>query len=777
MKHSLIILLIAIVFVNGSLLFAFAEEDLDINDANGNRAYRSATEYDYPPFSVTDSGEADGFSVELLKAVAAETGIRLTFRIDEWSVIKEELRNGELDVLPLVSYSEERDEYYDFTVPYIVMYGNIFVRTDNSTIFSEEDLIGKEIAVMNGDTAHEYALRMGYSDRLVLTSTFQEAFQRLQDGEFDAVLAQSLVGEKIISDMGLNNVKAVNQLADDGISRIKTTLSGFEQKFCFAVKEGDRELLAKLNEGLAVVSVNGTYNQLYEKWFPFLLENKPSTKEILTTVASILIPALLLMMGFFVIAVRREVKRKTWQLEQANEAKSRFLADMSHELRTPLNAILGYSTLMQKDTDLSSKNHHNLAVINKSGNHLLSLINDILEITKIETRKSMLKHEIFDLHQLVEDIEAMFALEIQRKNLSFETRRLSEIPRFVIGDPLKLRIVLINLVGNAVKFTEHGGVALQFSMQERLQNKFRMLIEVEDTGPGISEAEKEKLFQLFSQTETGRKQANGSGLGLVISQESVRMMGGKIRVDSREGEGSRFYFTIDLQEADIPGISDSVAETDRKRYRVSKDAKPPVVLVAEDTTESRELLALLLRDAGCIVLEAVNGAEAVSIAKENRPEFIWMDIRMPVMDGLTATRHIKAMEPDYKTVIAAISAHVFEEERDSILAAGADDMLGKPFLEQDVFQMMGKHLRISFEAEKAGRNRLAVALEAIGAEERSMLKEALLLLDMDRLQLLIEQINKQNSDNAKIISAELEKMNYTLLLKELQTNEEAGAKD
>ena len=143
---------------------------------------------------------------------------------------------------------------------------------------------------------------------------------------------------------------------------------------------------------------------------------------------------------------------------------------------------------MQKDTDLSSKNHHNLAVINKSGNHLLSLINDILEITKIETRKSMLKHEIFDLHQLVEDIEAMFALEIQRKNLSFETRRLSEIPRFVIGDPLKLRIVLINLVGNAVKFTEHGGVALQFSMQERLQNKFRMLIEVEDTGPEIGRA-------------------------------------------------------------------------------------------------------------------------------------------------------------------------------------------------------------------------------------------------------------------------------------------------
>lgn len=755
--------------LNVSLPVVFAEES--------ERVYRSATEYDYPPFSVTESGEADGFSVELLKAVAEETGIRLTFRIDEWSVIKDELMNGELDVLPLVSYSEERDEYFDFSVPYIVMYGNIFVRSDNDTIQTEEDLFGKEIAVMSEDTAHEYALRMDFTDRLVLTSTFQEAFQQLNEGKIDAVLAQSLVGEKIISDMGLNNIKAVNQFDDDGVSRVKTRLSGFEQKFCFAVKEGDGELLAKLNEGLAVVSVNGTYNQLYEKWFPFLLDRSPSMEEIVKYLVYILVPALLLMMGIFIITVKKEVKRKTLQLEQANEAKSRFLADMSHELRTPLNAILGYSTLMQKDSGLSSQNSHNLSVINNSGKHLLSLINDILEITKIESQKSVLKHEVFDIHLLVEEIEAMFALEVQKKNLRMEIQGILAIPRYVMGDSLKLRIILINLVGNAVKFTEQGAIILRFSLQERIQDRFRMLVEIEDTGPGIAEEEMIKLFQLFSQTETGRKQASGSGLGLVISQESVHMMGGKIEVDSHVDEGSRFYFSIDLQEAELSGIDGDAGENKRNHYRITGDSQPPVVLVVEDTTESRELLALLLREAGCTVLEAANGEEAIAIAKAKRPEFIWMDIRMPVMDGLTATRQIKAMEQEYKTVIVVISAHVFEEERDSILAAGADDMLGKPFLEHDVFRMMEKHLQVSFVPGPVRGNRLAGALIAIGEEERSMLKEALLLLDTDRLQDLIERIELRDSEAAKIISRELEKMNYTLLLKELRTDEKAGAQD
>jgi ABC-type amino acid transport substrate-binding protein len=238
--------------------------------SESKKIYKSAAEYDYPPFSVTDKGVADGFSVDLLKAVADEMNLEIEFKIDEWNIIKKELKEGKIDVLPLVGYSEERDQYFEFTVPYIVMTGNIFVRKDNDSIQSEKDLKGKEIIVMQGDNAHEYAINNGLTDNIILTKTYKEAFEMLSSGKHDAVLAQSLVGIRIINDLNLSNLKEVMELDEDGVSKRKAKLSGFEQKFCFAVKEGDKELLAKLNEGLAIVSENGKYNELYQKWFPFL---------------------------------------------------------------------------------------------------------------------------------------------------------------------------------------------------------------------------------------------------------------------------------------------------------------------------------------------------------------------------------------------------------------------------------------------------------------------------------------------------------------------------
>lgn len=231
--------------------------------------YRSASELDYPPFSVVINGQADGFSVELLKAVANEMGLTIEFKVDQWDTIKKELEDRKLDVLPLVGYSEERDLYFDFTVPYIVMRGNIFVRKDYTEIKSEEDLFNKEIIVMQGDNAQEYAEAMGFTEKLILVDTYTEAFELLKSGKHDAVLAQSLVGQKLINDLNITNIEAVTRMADNGIDRIKVSLQGFEQKFSFAVKEGDKDLLAKLNEGLAIVSENGTFETLYLKWFPF----------------------------------------------------------------------------------------------------------------------------------------------------------------------------------------------------------------------------------------------------------------------------------------------------------------------------------------------------------------------------------------------------------------------------------------------------------------------------------------------------------------------------
>ncbi len=304
---------------------------LEVNAEAGEdrTVYLSATEYDYPPFSVTDNGEADGFSVELLKAVAEEMGITVTFKIDQWSVLKEELKNGELDILPLVGYTEERDEIYDFTIPYIVMRGNIFVRKGDDNIQSQEDLFGKEVLVLDGDNSQEWAWSIGLNSELTATTTYLEAFQLLASGEYDAVLAQGLVGEKLISDHGLDNITPVYVYDDNGVNRYKLNLEGYEQKFCFAVVEGDSELLSILNEGLAIVSANGTYDELYAKWFPFLIENEGvSTEDIIRYVLYVLIPVLVLLISAYIVTTKRTIKIRTNEVVKEKERSERYLHDL-----------------------------------------------------------------------------------------------------------------------------------------------------------------------------------------------------------------------------------------------------------------------------------------------------------------------------------------------------------------------------------------------------------------------------------------------------------------
>jgi len=311
-RHAIILFCVACIFLFSSVIknnfpvYAMPQEKI---------VYRSATEYDYPPFSVVTNGKADGFSVELLQAVANEMGLEIEFHVDHWDTIKKELEDGQLDVLPLVGYSEERDDYFDFTVPYIVMRGNIFVRKNYTEIKSEDDLYGKEIIVMRGDNSQEYAEMMNFTDRLILVDTYTEAFELLSSGQHDAVLAQSLVGEKLINDLKISNIEAVTRMADNGIDRIKVSLEGFEQKFSFAVKEGDKELLALLNEGLAIVSENGTYEALYIKWFPFLIDTTPDYWQIAYYFIAALIIAIIGLLLFSFLMIKKEVKRKTAKLE------------------------------------------------------------------------------------------------------------------------------------------------------------------------------------------------------------------------------------------------------------------------------------------------------------------------------------------------------------------------------------------------------------------------------------------------------------------------------
>jgi signal transduction histidine kinase/CheY-like chemotaxis protein len=408
---------------------------------------------------------------------------------------------------------------------------------------------------------------------------------------------------------------------------------------------------------------------------------------------------------------------------EASRAKSVFLSNMSHELRTPLNAVIGFAQLMSRDARLGPEQRQNLAVIHRSGEHLLDLINDVLSISKIEAGRLTLSVKPFDPRRLLQSVRAMIALRAEEKGiaLAFDVDR--GFPPSVHGDEGKLRQVLLNLLGNAVKFTDRGDVRLRARHDGRVAR-----FEVEDTGPGIAEREIGRLFAAFSQTESGRSTGEGSGLGLVISRNIVRMMGGDLRlVRTAVGEGTLFAFEVDL-----PAAAGEASGPARRVAGLAPGQRAHRILVVDDTAENRLLLVKLLCAVGFEVFEASNGAEAVTAWEELRPDLIWMDMRMPVMDGMEATRRIRSAEcsvlsaelenPEPRaisvptqnsalstqhsalstqhSVIIALTASAFEHERDAFLASGADDMIVKPFREETIFEKLAEHLGVRFRYEE-----------------------------------------------------------------------------
>ena len=396
--------------------------------------------------------------------------------------------------------------------------------------------------------------------------------------------------------------------------------------------------------------------------------------------------------------------------EVANRAKSQFLASMSHELRTPLNAILGFTQVMRRDVGLSSEQQEYLDIIMRSGEHLLELINDVLEMSKIEAGKITLNESSFDLYRLLDNLAEMFRLKAQSKGLQLFFEQTPDVPQYVQTDEGKLRQVLINLLGNALKFTEAGSVTLQVSLvkdnRNRRASRFpqgmtndkqqitKLLFEISDTGPGIAPEEVNSLFEAFTQTATGLKSMEGTGLGLPISRQFVQLMGGDITLDSTPGRGATFKFDILLQPTQ--GTSLETSEPTGRVIGLTPNQKEFRILVVEDDWASRQLLVKLLISVGFLVREASNGEEAVTLWESWQPHLIWMDIQMPVMDGYEATRAIKQMPKGSDTVIIALTASAFEEQRSAILGAGCNDFVRKPFQENTLFEKMARHLGVRY---------------------------------------------------------------------------------
>jgi signal transduction histidine kinase/CheY-like chemotaxis protein len=378
--------------------------------------------------------------------------------------------------------------------------------------------------------------------------------------------------------------------------------------------------------------------------------------------------------------------------DAANQAKSKFLASMSHELRTPLNVILGFTQLMERDSSLNQAQGENLKMIARSGEHLLSLINDVLDMAKIEAGRIDLNESNLDLYSLLHTIGEMLRVRANEKSLSFEMQRADNVPQYIQGDEKKLRQVLLNLLGNAIKFTQVGRVSLQVKLIEGSDP--HLYFAVEDTGPGIDPCELETIFEPFVQTESGRNSQQGTGLGLSISRQFVQMMHGEIRVHSVKGQGTRFEFDIPVKlSEEIPMTQPQIT-----RYVVGLEPGQPQyrILIADDRWENRQVLIKLLQPIGFEVQEAANGEEVIALWESWHPHLIWMDVQMPVLNGIEATQHIKRHPQGQSTCIIALTASVMAEERAMILSSGFDDFAEKPFLESEIFDKIAQFVEVKY---------------------------------------------------------------------------------
>ncbi|MEG3639242.1 transporter substrate-binding domain-containing protein [Magnetococcus sp. PR-3] len=660
-----------------------------------NPIVRVAFDSDWPPVeTLDDKGQHVGLSRDLLDAIGAKLGIKFqSIQQNNWAQSVQKVRQGTLDMFSAIAPTPQRQAWLDFTPVYLSLPIVIVTRRDTPFIHGLEPLNGQKVSVVDDYASDDFLSAHHTKIQRMEAKNLTQALNMVRRGEVKA----------FVGSLGAARAVMTREQMDDLVVSGPTP---YEYQISLGTPKTNPMLHSILSKGLASLD-DATLHTMKNRWLSLVVEKRVDYQLILLIVCIALLVLMVIIywnrrltsLNHRLQASTEAMQRAKQIAEEANQAKTDFIANMSHELRTPLNAILGFSEILQRMPQAPATTAEPVQIIYRSSQHLLNLINGVLEMAKVEHGRLVKEEVDFDFVLFMEDITALIRGQCTLKELNFEEQYDVNLPRYLHTDAPKLRQVLINVLANAVKYTDHGTVRLNVQTHPTQSDHIHgFQFDIHDSGIGMEQDEASTIFEPYQRVgDTTR--TKGTGLGLAISRQIMNLLDGQITAESSPGQGSHFSISLQMATALEPlSLSQKPHRTIVGITQADRDQR---ILIAEDDRLNQKLLLHHLESIGFTVRVVSNGAAAVEMVTQWQPHFIWMDWHMPVMNGLQATRAIRAMELPHDPIIVCLTASAFKEERTAILEAGCDHFLIKPYRAHQIYDMLRNTLNVTYLYETA----------------------------------------------------------------------------
>ncbi len=648
--------------------------------------FKLGIDHSWSPFEYVDNkGKYVGLSSDYVDLVNKQLAITLqpSYELD-WNQAFEALKKGEIDVVSAIVRTDERAKLINFTEPYISLSSVITTRKDAFYVQGMDDLLSKKVGVINGYVFEDFIRNNHPNIPLIGVATVSEGLEKLKNGEIDAFIDALASINFEINKQNHSNI-------------IVAAFTPYKLELSMGVRKGLEPLVPILDKALSTIDTKQK-SMIANNWLSVEVNVGTSFKSF--ALWAVPIVAVLLFIILFVFRANRRmqfeiVERKKVELslekskqkaEKANKAKDEFLANMSHEIRTPMNAVVGMSHLLEK-TSLDEEQQGYIETLNNSSASLLLLIDDILDLSKIEVGKLSIEQVPFSLTKLLINVVQQIKIVTDESVVTIATDINDSVPKLLVGDGLRLGQILLNLAGNAAKFTPHGNINIRVTVDKKNDTQITLHFVVEDTGIGMSDEQMSRLFQTYSQADSSMtRRYGGTGLGLSICKKLCELMQGKIWVVSEKEKGSQFHFTsvlnysksIDVNLADSEEINLIESLQQKDKNTLLKKLHEKRILLVDDNLVNLTIAKKMLNNSGMIVDIAMNGQESLDKLNAYEYDCVLMDIQMPVMDGYQATKLIRESSVYGNIPVIGLSANVMEKDISRGRAAGMDDYLGKP---------------------------------------------------------------------------------------------------